>query len=303
MKKIIPMKRAIKFLPISISIIMMIGLFSCDGEDVNILRSEEKEILSFKINGVDGKITFGDTVDFLFPDGTDISNLTPQIEISDKATITPASGVAQDFTDSDYIRYTVTAEDGTSKNYRVRVKIDRPIYRWGDFYPDPKDPSTAVGVVFWIAGGTLSGEHGKAVSLDEIKGIAWSTEEVTTGCDSEDGKENTDNIKNNKDLNKYPAFKWCTDKGEGWYLPSYIELRQQLYNQRGTVNAKLREIGAPELWAWPTDFYWTSNESGLFPNYSALGAYDTGFIHTDKKRTGPVYGSSGNPFVRAVIAF
>ena len=304
------MKKTIKFLPISI--IMMIGLFGCGKDNDVIPKSDEKEILSFKINGEDGKITFGDTVDFLFPEGTDITNLTPQIVISDKATITPASGVVQDFSGDDYIWYKVTAEDGTSKNYRVRVKIDRITYRLADFYPDPKDPSTAVGIVFRVT--TADGVHGKAVSIDEISGIAWSTENVTTGCNSDDGKENTDNIKNNRNLNNYPAFKWCTDKGEGWYLPSDMELSQQLYNPqivRDFVNAKLREIGASELLgsgSYTSNFYWSSNESEFSQVqsvYSALGVYSNGSytIHRNKIRTGSEPGSPGIPFVRAVMAF
>ena len=304
MKKITPLKKASKFSFLCI-VIIAVGLFGCGDKEVSVPKSDEKEILSFKINGLDGTITFGDTVDFLFPEGTDISSLTPHIVISDKAKITPASGAAQDFSSEDYLLYTVTAENSTTKKYRVRVKIDVPIYRWGDLYPDPKDPSTAVGVVFWIEEDKLVGTHGKAVSLDEINGIAWSVEEVVTGCNSDDGAENTNIIKSSKNISKYPAFKWCVDKGNGWYLPSYVELSEQLYYCRGNVNLTLREIGAPEVWGglWINDFYWTSDESALFPIYSALGRGSSGFIHTNKTRTGPILGDSGTPRVRAVIAF
>ena len=44
---------------------------------------------------------------------TDLTALTPDIEISSYATIVPLSGVTQDFTD--HVIYTVTAEDGTTK--------------------------------------------------------------------------------------------------------------------------------------------------------------------------------------------
>lgn len=48
-----------------------------------------------------------------------INALVPTITISDKATITPASGVAQKFADG--ITYTVVAEDGTTKAYKVSI--------------------------------------------------------------------------------------------------------------------------------------------------------------------------------------
>lgn len=47
--------------------------------------------------------------------------LTPVITISENAVVTPASGVAQDFSNNKKVEYTVTAEDGTSKKYTVSI--------------------------------------------------------------------------------------------------------------------------------------------------------------------------------------
>lgn len=47
--------------------------------------------------------------------------LAPVITISEKAVVTPASGVAQDFSNNKKVEYTVTAEDGTSKKYSVSI--------------------------------------------------------------------------------------------------------------------------------------------------------------------------------------
>ena len=47
--------------------------------------------------------------------------LTPSITISDKATVNPATGVAQDFSGNNVVEYTVVAEDGTIKIYRASV--------------------------------------------------------------------------------------------------------------------------------------------------------------------------------------
>jgi eukaryotic-like serine/threonine-protein kinase len=58
------------------------------------------------------------------PTGTDVTKLVPTITISDKASVSPASGVAQDF--SKEVNYTVTAEDGGTVVYKVKIDIDVP---------------------------------------------------------------------------------------------------------------------------------------------------------------------------------
>jgi hypothetical protein len=55
------------------------------------------------------------------PAGTDVTKLVPTITISDKATVSPASGVAQDF--SKEVSYTVTAEDGGTVVWKVNVIV------------------------------------------------------------------------------------------------------------------------------------------------------------------------------------
>ena len=54
------------------------------------------------------------------PAGTDLTALTPTIKVSEKATLSPASGVVQNFTNP--VVYTVTAEDGSTAKYTVTVK-------------------------------------------------------------------------------------------------------------------------------------------------------------------------------------
>ncbi len=58
------------------------------------------------------------------PAGTDVTKLVPTITISDKATISPATGVAQDF--SKELSYTVTAEDASTVVYKVNVTKEVP---------------------------------------------------------------------------------------------------------------------------------------------------------------------------------
>ena len=55
------------------------------------------------------------------PAATDITKLVPTITISDKASVLPATGVAQDF--SKEVSYTITAEDGSIQTYSVLISV------------------------------------------------------------------------------------------------------------------------------------------------------------------------------------
>ncbi len=86
--------------------------------------SDEKDITSFTFDG--GNIVGivneeNKTVNFDVEHDRDVTSLTPTITISDDATISPASGVAQDFTSP--VEYTVTALDGSTKVYTVKANI------------------------------------------------------------------------------------------------------------------------------------------------------------------------------------
>ena len=98
----------------------------------------------------------------------------------------------------------------------------------------------------------------KIVSVKRTS-LKWSTENVTTGArDGENGANNMEIIKGISGWeDKYPAFKWCSDYGEGWYLPAYNEL-QAIYNNLRTINATLEANGYTTLDMYY--YYWTSNE-------------------------------------------
>jgi uncharacterized lipoprotein YddW (UPF0748 family) len=87
------------------------------------------EIISFKfqeISQANEAYISNDTVLIMVPTNTDLTSLTPVIEVSVKATINPASGVKQDF--SKPVFYTVTSELGTKKSYIVLVYL-QPTFR------------------------------------------------------------------------------------------------------------------------------------------------------------------------------
>ena len=100
------------------------GMAACDIMEEPYLKGaeDEKEITLFQVEEVLGVIDQdAKTVVLDFPGGTDVSHLTPVIEVSTYATVEPQSGVAQDFTEPVY--YTVTAFNGTTAQYRVEAVV------------------------------------------------------------------------------------------------------------------------------------------------------------------------------------
>ena len=134
-------------------------------------------------------------------------------------------------------------------------------YSVGDYYNE----NGKEGVVFDVRS---NGRHGKIVSLDQVK-VQWCTEfqrfeEIEVGIFSEaDGKANTEKLMARADCTAYPAFTWCRNHGEGWYLPAIEELKLLLVNTdvRDAVNSALRARGAQPLHlVGEAEWYWSSSE-------------------------------------------
>ena len=85
----------------------------------------EKSILSFRFDALDEDGLIDEVarrISFVLPAETDVTQLVPTIEVSEGATVEPASGVAQDFTNP--VTYTVTAQNGTTAAYTVMVIVE-----------------------------------------------------------------------------------------------------------------------------------------------------------------------------------
>ncbi len=86
--------------------------------------SSEKSITSFDF---DNPLAVGNinetnhTITLAVPPDTDVTKLSPTIEISNNATISPQSNSPQDFTNP--VSYLVTAQDGSTQNYIVTVNV------------------------------------------------------------------------------------------------------------------------------------------------------------------------------------
>lgn len=119
-------------------------------------------------------------------------------------------------------------------------------YKPGDWY----DVDGVQGVVFQV---TEEGRHGLLMSVDQIM-IRWSEfrkpdYRLTGANDRADGSANMKKIAayiaaNDLSWDDYPAFKWCREKGEGWYLPAIDELLTlgHVYNggTRAHIDRKVR---------------------------------------------------------------
>ena len=165
---------------------------------------------------------------------------------------------------------------------------DERYYSVGDFYDD----GTKKGVVFEAS---EDGKHGKIVSLDEAT-FQWCTEEqynkgIQVGANSyTDGKTNTDVIMQRSDYAEYPAFKWCRELGEEWYLPSIDELRS-IDRVRILVNKTLTQNSYKEICY---SIYWSSTEKDEFCALD-VNMFVHGLTFVPYKY--------GNLYVRAVSAF
>jgi hypothetical protein len=210
-------------------------------------KSSAKDITAFSVAGVVGVIT-GSNIVVTVPFGTDVTALVPTIEVSAGASVSPASGVAQDFT-SPAILYTVTAEDGSIKDYIT--------YYIGDTGP-------AGGIVFYDRGRYTTGltpnwRYMEAAPVDQgTTTQAWSNiNNVLIGTTSKaigSGQANTLAIINQLG-HLTSAAKLCDDLIIGsysdWFLPSKGELFQ-MYS-----NLSASGIGGFVL---PSAYYWSSSE-------------------------------------------
>ncbi len=87
--------------------------------------SSAKDILTFTFTGQIGESvisTDDHTVNAVAPWNANLTNIRPHITVSDLATISPLSGLAQDFTAP--VTYTVMAEDSTTQDWTVTIEHD-----------------------------------------------------------------------------------------------------------------------------------------------------------------------------------
>ena len=175
-------------------------------------------------------------------------------------------------------------------------------YKVGDYYND----GVREGVVFEVS---ADGRHGKIVSMTEsTEYLKWSSDSAEQkrliGADSKtDGAYNMAKVKAISGWqSKYPAFKWCADLGEGWYLPAIEELKTFTLNDavHDAVNRTLSARGGTKLYnrgEW--EDYWSSTEDNYKFSSGEFCAWYVGMCNGSTSS----YDKGVNYYVRAVSAF
>ena len=132
--------------------------------------SKRTEVMTFQFSNLEPPVeaTINEQEKLItatLPFGTDITALVPAITLSQKATVAPASGIANDFTQE--VTYTVNAENGATQEYKVVVSISEPDAQLILALSDPVwnfSPS-GTGVPSFF---TENGERGLAYGNDHI---------------------------------------------------------------------------------------------------------------------------------------
>lgn len=136
----------------------------------------------------------------------------------------------------------------------------------GDRVVSPSDydasSNTAIGVVFYVDN---SGQHGWAVSLDNVGKCSWGKYNEDTSLDNVCGRckarRDTDGYANTKAILEnnadYPAFTAVDFEG-GWYLPAIGQMKR-LYANFCEVNETLEKIGGT-VFERNGYTYWSSTE-------------------------------------------
>ena len=166
-------------------------------------------------------------------------------------------------------------------------------YRTGDTYRigDIIRINGVEGVVFEVTDG---GKHGKVISARESEELNWvsndSDSQLIDANNEHNGAYNMAVVKQIPGWrNKYPAFRWCADLGEGWYLPAKAEW-SAIHSVKEAVDKALESRGAASVRiAW----YWSSTEYSRFLAWIVMGS--DGFATASDK--------SNSRYVRAVSAF
>ncbi|MBO5805307.1 MAG: TIR domain-containing protein [Tidjanibacter sp.] len=138
------------------------------------------------------------------------------------------------------------------------------VYEVGYYY----DRDGKQGVVFEVS---ADGRHGKIVSLtqsgSQMNWCAYKGDQKrSVGTESRtDGAANQAVVSAVRGWQeKFPAFAWCAEQGDGWYLPAIEELEKFATNAKvnSAVNNTLsREGGTPLFGLGDSGWYWSSTEA------------------------------------------
>ena len=134
-------------------------------------------------------------------------------------------------------------------------------YKVGDYFHE----NGLKGVVFEVA---TDGMSGKILSLEEGEYLQYAKSDGEVrrwlgATDKKNGANNMAKVKKRPNWKtNYPAFAWCAEQGEGWYLPAIEELKLFAADKsvRSAVNATLKSKNKMPISTYRTADYWSSTE-------------------------------------------
>ena len=108
-------------------LITLLALSSCKKEYPNLPYTD---LLNFSIKDANGEtlkgaIENGEIIIYWPPQQAQPATISPEITVAEKASVSPSSGSAVPF--SQNTSYTVTAEDGTSASYKLKIVVNSPL--------------------------------------------------------------------------------------------------------------------------------------------------------------------------------
>ena len=124
------MRKIYHSIPLVLVILTGLSLQSCEKTEYDYLKRPYNDIQQFVVLGSTGDSTksviIGDSINIYWnPDVPLPSNITPKIVVDKNATISPASGASVPFNKNTI--YTVTAENGDVKTYRLNPVLTLPV--------------------------------------------------------------------------------------------------------------------------------------------------------------------------------
>ena len=224
--------------------------------------------------------------------------VSKQSDVETKKTVSWSTAKASPMSLSNYSNSSTNTATPTQRMC-VAPRSGAP-YRVGDYYDDGQKR----GVVFEVSS---DGRHGKIVSLIESSlPLQWSSDAAEQQkflglIDRHNGKNNMARVKRIPGWSaKYPAFAWCANLGEGWYLPAVEELEKFVLCEeiRSVVNTTLLKIIDQQVQIVASRYYWSSTE----PDYIYFGEIRPWIVGLADSAA--VYSSKYNSdVVRAVAVF
>ncbi len=194
-----------------------------------------------------------------------------------------------DFYDSNGRKGVVTTVDATGYKGTIALlpqsatQADAKPYKVGDIV----EVDGVKGVVFQV---NTDGYSGKIVSMTQSPSkLIWSKNSgKKLGINN--AKDGASNMAKISTLSNFPAFEWCKNLGNSWYLPAKDELTA-IYKNKVAIDKRMSvKLGY--------NTYWSSTEYGPYVAYT-VGMKSGRTAYYD----GECYKSSAKYYVRAVAKF